>query len=426
MVSFQQSQRLYERSSRLAPAGVHSPVRAFRAVGGHPIFFEKGLGTKLWDVDGNEYVDFCNSWGALALGHAHPDIVEAVRAQVVKGTHFGTPTPLDVELAELALSALAPFDRLRFVNSGTEAVMTAVRLARGYTGRDKILKFDGTYHGHVDSLLVNAGSGVVTQGLSSSAGVTQGSVNDTLVIPYGNIEALETVFKTQGDQIAALILEPVLANNGLFEIAPNYMKACRDLTYKHGSLLIFDEVITGFRLAWGGAKEYLKVEPDLGTYGKILGGGLPVGAIAGPEKYMNTLAPMGKVYQAGTLSGNPIAMAAGLATLRGIQKVDHYGRVRELGKYLDKKMDQLRSVSSKAHIHYHRVEGLFWICPGAPKAPASPGEIDQKMRDAFKESYHPILRKGIYLAPSVYEVGFISSAHTKEDLDKLVGALATT
>ena len=425
MASFQNSQKLYERSLKLAPAGVHSPVRAFRAVGGHPIFFEKGIGSKLWDVDGNEYVDFCNSWGALALGHAHPDVVGAVRDQAERGTHFGTPTRWDVELAELALSALKPFDRLRFVNSGTEAVMTAIRLARGYTGRDKVLKIDGTYHGHVDSLLVNAGSGVVTQGLSSSAGVPPGMVSDTLVIPYADEEALQNVFRQQGDKIAAMILEPVLANNGLFELPKSYLAACRELTSRHGSLLIFDEVITGFRLAWGGAKEHLGVEPDLGTYGKILGGGLPVGAIAGPEKLMNTLAPLGKVYQAGTLSGNPIAMAAGIATLKGIQRVDHYGRVRELGKYLDKKMDQLRSVQSKAHIHYHRVEGIFWICPGTSRPPSGPDHIDQKARDAFRDCYHPLLRKGVYLAPSVYEVGFISSAHSKEDLDKLVGALAT-
>ncbi len=418
--TYQKSQALFEKAKKLAPGGVHSPVRAFKAVGGTPLFMKKGEGAHIWDADGNEYVDFCMSWGALSVGHAHPKVVEAVQKQAQLGTHYGTPTELDVELAELALSALKPFDRIRFVSSGTEAVMTAVRLARGVTGRDKLVKVDGSYHGHLDSLLVNAGSGLVTQGQSSSAGVTKAMVEDTLVVPCNSIEALHEVFRKHGNEIAAIILEPIMANNGLFEFAPGYLEACREITKKHKSLLIFDEVITGFRVAWGGAKAFYKAEPDIGTYGKILGGGLPVGAIAAKSEILSQLAPEGTIYQAGTLSGNPIAMTAGISTLTAMKEMNYYEKVNSLGQYLDKKIEEIKDKD----FFYRRIEGIFWVGPGQSNAPKDPTEIGSNIKDAFRERYHGYLKNGVYLSPSVFEVGFLSSAHTTEDLDKLVRAVS--
>ncbi len=417
------SQRFYERAQKLSPAGVHSPVRAFKSVGGTPIFFERGLGSKIYDVDENEYVDYCMSWGALALGHAYPAVVEAIQTQAALGTHYGTPTPHDVELAEIILSALHPFEELRFVSSGTEAVMTALRLARGVTGRDKIVKIDGAYHGHVDSLLVAAGSGLVTQGLSDSAGVTKGSVNDTLVIPPGRTEALDHVFAEHGKEIAAIIVEPVMANNGLFELGKEYLQYCRDISKKHGALLIFDEVITGFRLAWGGAKAYYGIFPDIGTYGKIIGGGMPVGAIAGSKFVMEHLAPIGKVYQAGTLSGNPIAMVAGIANLRGLQKTNFYETTRELGLYMDEKIARIQKNAGRKPFGFRRIESLFWFSFGSSQMPTTSQEILPHAKPLYAEIFHGALDRGVYLAPSAYEVGFLSSSHTKSDIDKLVSVI---
>lgn len=414
------SKKLYEKAQQLSPAGVHSPVRAFKSVGGTPIFFNRGKGSKLYDVDGNEYVDYCMCWGALALGHAYPAVVEAVQTQAALGTHYGTPTPLDVELSELILSALTPYEEIRFVNSGTEAVMTALRLARGVTGRDKIVKLDGAYHGHSDSLLVAAGSGLVTEGVLDSAGVTKGAAQDTLVIAPGNTKALDKVFAEQGSSIAAIILEPVMANNGLFELGKDYLQYCRDISKKHGALLIFDEVITGFRLAWGGAKAYYNIQPDIGTYGKIMGGGLPVGAIAASKAIMEHLAPIGKVYQAGTLSGNPIAMAAGIANLKGIQKTNYYEHVKKIGAYFDLKVQELQK---KKPFGFRRVESLFWFSFGSAQAPGWPSEISSQAKPLYAEVFHSALKQGVYLAPSAYEVGFISAAHTEEDIDKLISVI---
>lgn len=416
---------LFERSKKLVPAGVHSPVRAFRSVGGTPIFFVRGEKTQLFDVDGNSYLDFCMSWGALSLGHAYPSVVEAIQKQASLGTHYGTPTPHDVELAELVLSALKPYDEIRFVNSGTEAVMTAIRLARGCTGRDKIVKIDGAYHGHVDSLLVAAGSGLVTSGLSDSAGVTKGMVDDTLVIPPGQTEALEQVFAQYGSQIAAVIVEPVMANNGLFEYSPEYFQLLRSITRKNGALLIFDEVITGFRVAWGGAAARYGIDPDIGTYGKIIGGGMPVGAIAAKKEIMEALAPIGKVYQAGTLSGNPLAMVAGLAQLKGMQKENFYEKVETLGKYLDAKVAALKASRPDRPFGFRRVAGIFWFCLGQNETPLWPQQIPTTAKGLYAESFHALLEKGIYTAPSAYEVGFLSSAHTTADVDRLTEALAT-
>lgn len=418
------SKQWFDRSLKVAPGGVHSPVRAFRAVGGTPLFFERGNGATLRDVDGNEYVDFCMSWGALSLGHCHPKVMEAVRFQLERGTHYGTPTPWDVQLAEFILKKIAPFDRVRFVSSGTEAVMTSLRLARGITGRNKIVKMEGTYHGHVDSLLVSAGSGLVTQGESASAGITPGCIQDTLVLEPFSIPALEKVFAEKGSEIAALIVEPILANNGLFELGKEYLQACRDLTKKSGALLIFDEVITGFRVGWDGSKGLYGVEPDLGTYGKILGGGMPVGAIAGSHELMEQLAPNGRVYQAGTLSGNPVAMAAGLATLQVMDETNHFEKIEKVGKYLDKKIEELKSKVSWP-FHYHRVQGLFWLCPGIDRVPKSPADLGASVKEAFRGNYHRLLEKGIYLAPSAFEVGFLSAPHTEGDIDRLIEALGS-
>ena len=421
----QKSNAWYERSKKLSPAGVHSPVRAFRAVGGSPIFFEKGKGSHLWDVDGNEYVDYCMSWGALAVGHAHDAVVKAVTDQALLGTHYGTPTPQDVKLAEKVIPKIAPYEKLRFVSSGTEAVMTAVRLARGFTGKNKILKVEGTYHGHVDALLVSAGSGLITFGNTFSAGVTPGIVQDTIVIPYNSFQALDETFAKYGDEIAAIIVEPIMANNGLFEFEKGFLERCRELTHRHKALFIFDEVITGFRVNWGGAMKHYGLEPDIGTYGKILGGGLPVGAVAARSEIMESLAPNGRVYQAGTLSGNPIAMAAGLATITAMEENRHFEKVASLAAYMDEKIAAVQARNLRIPLFYRRIEGMFWLCPGDKKAPASPSAIGDVQREAFKAIYHKVLEQGVYVSPSVFEIGFISSVHTKDDIDHLVNAIAT-
>lgn len=422
-MSLEKSQSLYNDSQKLAPAGVHSPVRAFRAVGGSPIFFKKGNGSKLTDVDGNNYVDFCMSWGALILGHANPNVVKGLQEQVQYGTHFGTPTPLDVELSTYILSKLPFYDKIRFVNSGTEAVMTAIRLARGVTGRDKIIKIDGAYHGHADNLLVNAGSGLMTQGEASSKGVPEGCIKDTITIPSNDLSALKDVFSAYKSQIAAIIVEPVMANSGLFIPTKEWMQACRDLTKQNGSLLIFDEVITGFRIHPQGAVGYFGIEPDIGTYGKIIGGGLPVGAIAAKAHIMDHIAPLGGVYQAGTLSGNPLCMIAGLKTMQTAFDNDVYSYIEnDLGKYLDEQIVTFKK-DSKIPLHYKRIGSIFWLAPGLTKEPTSYKDITKETVQAFKEIYHQMLDQGIYLSPSVYEVAFLSLSHKREDVDQLINAL---
>lgn len=422
-MSLDNSQSLYDKSQKLAPAGVHSPVRAFRAVGGTPIFFKKGSGSKITDVDGNNYVDFCMSWGALLLGHANPNVVKGLQEQVQNGTHFGTPTPLDVELSTYILSKLPFYDKIRFVNSGTEAVMTAIRLARGVTGRDKIVKIDGAYHGHADSLLVNAGSGLMTQGEASSKGVPEGCIKDTITIPSNDINAIKEVFSAYKDQIAAIIVEPVMANSGLFIPTKEWMQACRDLSKQNGALLIFDEVITGFRIHPQGAVGYFGIEPDIGTYGKIIGGGLPVGAICAKNAIMDQIAPLGGIYQAGTLSGNPLCMIAGIKTMQTAFDNDVYSYIEnDLGKYMDEKIAAFKK-NSKMPLHYKRIGSIFWLAPGLTKEPMSYKDITKETVQAFKEIYHLLLGKGIYLSPSVYEVGFLSLSHKREDVDQLISAL---
>jgi len=422
-MNYTSSEELYLKAQNYAPAGVHSPVRAFRAVGGSPLFFKKGIGPTLEDVDNNQYVDFCMCWGALILGHAHPSVVKGLQEQVSNGTHYGTPTPLDVELSSYILSKLPFYDKLRFVNSGTEAVMTAVRLARGFTKRNKIVKIDGSYHGHSDSLLVSAGSGLMTQGEATSQGVPAGTIQDTITIPYQDSVALKKCFQQYGNEIAALILEPIMANSGLFEPSHTWIQECREITKQYGALLIFDEVITGFRIHPQGAAGYFQITPDIGTYGKIIGGGLPVGAVCGKNEIMNTLAPLGGVYQAGTLSGNPLCMRAGLETLKALFENKTYEKIeQQTGPYLDQKIADLQK-QSKIPFYYKRIGSIFWICPGLQTAPQTYHDISPHVTSIFKEVYHHLLNFGVYFSPSVYEVSFLSLAHQKEHLDVLISAL---
>jgi glutamate-1-semialdehyde 2,1-aminomutase len=417
------SKSLYEKSSQYVPAGVHSPVRAFRSVGGSPIFFDRGEGANLYDVDNNKYLDFCMSWGALLIGHAHPNVTKALQERIHKGTHFGTPTELDVELSQLILKQLPFYDKIRFVNSGTEAVMTAVRLARGYTGKNKIVKVDGSYHGHVDSLLVSAGSGLMTQGEASSLGVTPGTIQDTITIGCNSYKDVDEVFIKYKDQIAAIIIEPIMANAGLFTPDKKWIRYLREKTQENKSLLIFDEVITGFRVGLQGAVGFFDVKPDIGTYGKIIGGGLPVGAVCASNEIMNYLAPIGKVYQAGTLSGNPLCMAAGIATMTTAIQSNVYSYVEnELGPYLDAKISELKA-TTKNPFYYKRVGAIFWICPNISKDPQNYHDITSDQIEAYKKVFHKLISQGIYLAPSVYEVSFLSLAHKKDDIDLFVNAL---
>lgn len=419
---FENSESLYKRATNVAPSGVHSPVRAFKAVGGNPLFFESAHDQKITDVDNNTYTDYCMSWGALALGHANPHVTEAIQQQAAKGTHYGTPTRHDVELAELVLDKIAPFDHIRFVNSGTEAVMTAIRLARGITQKKKVVKINGSYHGHFDPLLVAAGSGLVTQGQSASAGITPGAVEDTLVIPFDDIEALEKVFTQYSEDIAVVCVEPVMANNGLFEFSPDYFSKLRQLCDKYNSLMLFDEVITGFRVHEGGAKAYYNASPDLACYGKVIGGGMPIGAVASKKEIMNHLAPNGNVYQAGTLSGNPLAMVAGVASLKQLFNCGFYEKMHELGQYLDTKLTQAMKQST-LDFSYKRVQGIFWLYPGFTELPKSPAAINSKAANIYKEIYHKFLSAGIYLSPSAYEVAFLSYQHTFADIDHLAQTL---
>lgn len=422
MLNLEKSKAFYNEAKKLAPAGVHSPVRAFGSVGGQPIFFKEGKGATIKDVDGNEYTDFCMSWGALSLGHAHPNVVSEITTQVQRGTHFGTPTELDVILAKIVTDLIKPMDHIRFVNSGTEAVMTAVRLARGITKKDKIVKIEGAYHGHLDSLLVSAGSGLVTQGQSSSEGVTQGTVQDTLSIPYDNQEALEKVFADFGDQIAGVIVEPVLANNGLFEHKKEYLQKLRSLCDSHNAKLIFDEVITGFRISKGGAQELYGITADIATYGKVIGGGMPIGAVAGRKEVMEHLAPTGKVYQAGTLSGNPVAMAAGIASMKVMLDDDFFTHTEEIGQYLDKRLTEACE-KAKIDISFRRVKALFWLTPGSKTPPNASHEITSENAKVYAGLFHHFLNSGIYMAPSAYEVAFLSLCHQKEHIDKLAEAI---
>ncbi len=412
----EKSESFFSRAQQLIPGGVNSPVRACKSVGCNPLFIERAAGSKIYDVDGNEFIDFVCSWGPMILGHNHPAVVEAVQKALANGTSFGAPTPLEVELAELVTEALPAVEKVRFVNSGTEATMSAIRLARGYTGKNVVVKFDGCYHGHADSFLVKAGSGLITLGIPGTPGVPEDIVKNTVSIPYNNIDILEKTLRDDSLDIACVIIEPVAANMGVVLPQPNFLQKLRDLTSELGILLIFDEVITGFRLSYGGAQEKFNIMPDLTCMGKIIGGGLPVGAYGGKKEIMAHIAPEGPVYQAGTLSGNPLAMAAGVATLKILKEPGFY---KALNDKAEKFAIELQQLAAKyvPQTTLNRVGSVMTtFFTGEPVT-----DFDSAMKaDTEKYSffYREMLNQGIYLAPSQFEGAFISAAQSENDLTK--------
>ncbi len=412
------------RARRVIPGGVDSPVRAFRAVGGEPVVIARGSGARVVDVDGNEYLDFVMSWGPLVLGHGHPAVVAAVRAAAGRGLTFGAPCPAETELAERVVAAYPGIEQVRFVSSGTEATMSAIRLARGATGRDLVVKFSGCYHGHADHLLVAAGSGPATFGHPSSAGVPGAFAARTLVLPLDDERALRELFTARGREIAAAIIEPLPANHGLLPQRREFLAALREETARHGALLVFDEVISGFRLGPGGAAAAHGIVPDLATFGKVIGGGMPVGAFGGRRDLMRLLAPEGPVYQAGTLSGNPVAMAAGLATLRTLEEEDGWGRLAALGAALEARLGPVLAEADPPG-RLVRAGSLFWLDLGGRDAPPRRAEeIPPAQAERYRSIFPELLGRGVMLAPSALEVGFLSLAHREEDLDFLAVALA--
>ncbi|MCC6837221.1 MAG: glutamate-1-semialdehyde 2,1-aminomutase [Bacteroidia bacterium] len=422
----EKSEALFEKAKTYFPGGVNSPVRAFRSVGGTPLFIQKGKGSHIWDADGNEFIDYCGSWGPLILGHANPKVVDAIKKTVENGSSFGAPTALENELAELILSNNKYIQKLRFVSSGTEAVMSAIRLARGYTKRNKILKFEGCYHGHSDSLLVKAGSGLVTFGNTSSAGVPEGVVNDTIVVSLNNEQAVKQAFSEFKDQIACVIIEPVPANNVLLLQRKEYLQFLRDICTENKTLLIFDEVINGFRIGFDGAAGYYKIQPDIITYGKIIGGGLPVGMYGASAEIMGHISPEGGVYQAGTLSGNPVAMAAGIAQLTECLKPNFYQDLEKKTQFLIKQIFlQIEHLNFKLpNFKLFSIGSIFWIAFTDKEFVRSAEEIDGDSMKYFRILHKELLERGVYLGPSGYEVGFVCEAHSTEDLERTAKAFA--
>lgn len=420
-ISRKRSAKLYEKARKYFPGGVNSPVRAFKSVYGTPLFIEKGDGCHLWDADGNRFIDFCCSWGPLILGHNHPLIKGKVIEAVGKGMSFGAPTALENELASLILSNNRIIEKLRFVSSGTEAVMSAIRLARGYTKRDKILKFDGCYHGHVDSMLVKAGSGLVTFGETSSAGVPRCFADETIVVPLNDRNAVEEAYKQFSGQIAAVIIEGVPANNGLLIQDKEYVQFLREITSANRSLLIFDEVITGFRLGFEGAAMYYNIKPDIVTYGKIIGGGMPVGAYGASAEIMGNISPEGAVYQAGTLSGNPVAMAAGIGQLTTLLQPGFYDELNYKTQEFTRSIQEF-AVSRNYKLKVFSIGSIFWFA-FTDRNIQKAEDIDASSMEQFKKLHRELLNRGIYLGPSGYEVGFVSAVHTKEDLEKAKEAI---
>lgn len=418
-----QSEKLFQKAKNYFPGGVNSPVRAFRSVFGNPLFIEKGNGCHIWDADGNKYLDFCCSWGPLILGHNHPKVRAAIIKTVKNGTSFGAPTQLENELAELILKKNKCVEKIRFVSSGTEAVMSAIRLARGFTKKNKIIKFDGCYHGHSDSLLVKAGSGLATFGISSSDGVPPAFANETIVLPLNEKEAVERTFQNYKNEIACVIIEPIPANNGLMLQEKSYLEFLRKICTQSKTLLIFDEVISGFRVGFGGAAAYYQIQPDIITYGKVIGGGMPVGAYAASRELMNKIAPEGTVYQAGTLSGNPVAMAAGIAQLKECAKKSFYKKLEAKTRFFVKEIfSNIQTPIPNFQIFY--LSSIFWFAFTQKKKISRADEINSSGMIKYKLLHHELLKRGVYFAPSGYEVGFVSAAHTEKDLKiaaKIIG-----
>ena len=410
------SSQLFQAARKRIPGGVNSPVRAFRNVKSEPFFVERAAGAKIWDVDGREYIDYVGSWGPAILGHAPAVVVEAVTAAAARGVSFGIPNALEIEMAELICAWMPSIEKVRMVNSGTEATMSCIRLARGFTGRNKIIKFDGCYHGHVDALLVKAGSGALTHGWPDSAGIPQAFVDLTISLPFNDAEFLRKAFRENKNEIAAVILEPIPANAGLYFPREDFLLVLREETKKHGALLIFDEVMTGFRVARGGAQAIYGIKPDLTALGKVIGGGLPVGAFGGRAEVMDQLSPEGPVYQAGTLSGNPLAMAAGLAQLRELDRRNGWRLLEELGAQFEAATRDALTYS-KSETTFHRIGSMFclFFAPGpiADLAGAQRSDLEK-----FAKFFHSCLGAGVYFAPSQFETGFISTAHTPEDLGR--------
>lgn len=416
------SAALFERASQYIPGGVNSPVRAFRSVGLTPLYIDHGKGAHVFDVDGNEYIDYISSWGPLLLGHAYPPIQEAIRLELEKGTSYGACNAREVEMAELICTKFFPsVERVRMVNSGTEATMSAVRLARGFTGRDKIIKFEGCYHGHADTFLISAGSGLATFGQTSSAGVTKHIIEDTLVATYNDIESVRRTLEAHRGEVAAIILEPIMGNMGLIPPAPGFLEELRRVTEEEGVLLIFDEVISGFRAARGGAQELYSIRPDLTCLGKIIGGGLPVGAFGGRADIMDRLAPLGDVYQAGTLSGNPLALAAGITMLQTLAEPDFYTRLEEKGQAFEATIRPILDRYTD-RLSYNRVGSLstIFFTPGGVRSNADAKRSDT---EAYARYFRGMIERGIYLPPSQFECIFLSMAHSREDFDRTATAM---
>ncbi len=419
-MKFERSLELFDAANRVIPGGVNSPVRSFGSVGGVPRFMTQGSGARLTDADGNSYIDYVLSWGPLILGHAHPDVVDALVAQVRRGTSYGTPTEMEVRLAELIREAVPSIEMVRLVNSGTEACMSALRLARAFTGRESILKFEGCYHGHADDLLVQAGSGAAFLSQPTSAGVTQAAAQRTLVAPFNDLEAVEALFKTHGEEVAAIIVEPVAGNMGLVFPEAGYLDGLRRITNEYSSLLIFDEVLSGFRASHGGAQERYGVLPDITCLGKVIGGGLPVGAYGGRKEIMEMVAPLGPMYQAGTLSGNPLAVAAGIATLEVLRDESTYAVLERRTKQL---CDGLVEAASKVEVAVQVVHGgSLWGMFFSDEPVRDYATAKGARGDVYGRFFHSMLDSGVYLAPSPMETGFLSTAHTEDDVEATLGA----
>ncbi len=416
--TYPRSQELFAAAQRVLPGGVNSPVRAFRGVGGTPLMIERGEGAYMWDADGNRYIDYVLSWGPLILGHAHPAVVEAITRQAARGTSFGAPTALETELAELVRSMMPSIEQIRFVNSGTEATMSALRLARAYTGRTKIVKFTGCYHGHADLLLVQAGSGVATLGLPDSPGVPPSTTADTLTVEYNDLDGVAALFAAHGREIAAVIVEPIAANMGFVQPVPGFLAGLRELTRTHGALLIFDEVMTGFRAAPGGAQAVYQIDPDLTCLGKVIGGGLPVGAYAGKREIMQTVAPAGPMYQAGTLSGNPLAMIAGITTLGHVQQADWFAQIVQRTNAL---VEGLQAAANAAGIAVQvgsqgTMFGCYFLRAAGQQITSYATAKQYAHTERYARFFWGMIERGVYFAPSQFEAGFVSLAHSADDI----------